>query len=352
LVLGVRGKRAFAIGGSFLLWALSGAHCAGGRIDLVAPVWGQTEADLAAARRLFAEALADEHAGRQGAALEKFQRVQAVRDTQAVRYRIATCLEALGQLRAALAAYTNTSIAAATDPESTQIARASRDKVDALSKRVARLVVTLPSSAPLDAVVKIDGEIVQPNALGTPVVVDPGPHEITATGGGATPFHAQLTLSEGAQGTLEATLVVPPPPEPPKAAAAPETPRPRGPEPPLPASAASSSARRTTGLVLVTAGGVLLAAATALLLVRNSDIESLNAACAGGTCPLDRQSELESTRNRALIEGPTGIGVGAAGVIAAGVGIYLLATHGSPARAAIAPWASQTAGGMACDVRF
>jgi hypothetical protein len=352
LVLRVRGKRAFAIGAFCLAGTASGAHDG---VGLVAPAWGQTEADLAAARHLFAEGLADEQAGRQSAALDKFVRVQAVRDTQAVRYRIATCLEALGQLRAALAAYSSTSVAASTDAEGASIARSSREKVEALSKRVARLVVALPAHAPPDAVVKIDGEVLQANTIGTPIVVDPGPHEITATGSGVLPFRAQMTLAEGGQTSLDLPLVAVAPPHlaPPL-----ESPKPPSQEsPPAPPSApatpppAASSARSTTtGVVFLTAGGVLLAGATAILLARHSDIQSLESACPAGLCPTDQEAQLEATRNRALIEGPVGLGVGAVGVVAAGLGVYFLATSGSPAQTAVTPWLGRSGGGLAWNV--
>ena len=340
--------------------ALSAGRGAGGGFVLVAPARAQTEAELSAARQLFAEALTDEQAGRHAAALEKFQRVQEVRDTQAVRYRIATCLEALGQLRAALAAYTSTSIAAAVDAESASIARASRDKVDALSKRVARVVVTLPPHPPADAVVKIDGEVVQPNAIGTPIVVDPGPHEITAAGPGVVPFHARLSLAEGAQTTVEATLASAPAPVPalapapaPHATASPEPgrPSPLEGEPPAPPNR-SHPGRTTAGIVLVAGGAALLAGATAILLLRHADIQSLQNACPEGVCPYDRQAELEATHNRAVLEGPLGIGVGAAGVVAAGVGVYFLATSGHAASSALHPWVERTAGGVAWSGHF
>ncbi|MGO8997255.1 MAG: hypothetical protein ACLQVI_28405 [Polyangiaceae bacterium] len=369
-VLGSRGKRAFAIGAFCLAWTLSPAPGAG---VFVARAWGQSELELGAARRLFAEALADEQAGRHSAALDKFLRVQAVRDTQAVRYRIATCLEALGQLRAALAAYTSTSIAASTDTESASIVRASREKVDALSKRVARVIVTLATHSPPDAVVKIDGEALQPNAIGTPIVVDPGLHEIVATGSGSAPFHSQVTLPEGGQSTIEVTLAAPPALAPPPAPVIPESPKLPPPEPqtlpvhpvpetpptPPPPPPAATSSRTTVGVVFVAAGGVLLAGATAILLLRNSDIQSLEATCPGGVCPLSDESALETTRNRALVEGPVGVGVGVAGVVAAGLGIYFLATkqHApAPAAAAITPTLTlgmnRAAAGVAWNVRW
>jgi hypothetical protein len=329
----------------------------------------QTTADLAAARKLFAEALADEAAGRDGVALEKFQRVQAVRDTQAVRYRIATCFEAMGKLRAALDAYTAASVAAGTDAESASVARSARDKLASLSKRVGRIVVNLPPKAPDDAVVKIDGELVQSNAIGTPVVVDPGAHEVTAVATGMQAFHAPATTGEGGTATVDVAFVsiisaiptvptdapplnaplAPPPPPPPPVRSESVPPPPD--EPP-----SRSRASRTAGVVLVTAGAVLAAGAVVLVVVRAEDIASLKDACPGGLCPPSRQSELESTRSRALVEGPAAIAVGATGVVAAGIGVVLLATSGDgrarPAAAGIAPWFAHDAGGIAWSARF
>ena len=328
----------------------------------VADAVAQETPELAAARSLFTEALADETAQRYAPALQKFLRVQAVRDTQAVRYRIATCLEALGRLRAALEAYTGASIAAGTDAESVSIARVSRDKMDALSRRVGRVVVKLSSRAPDDAAVKIDGEVLAPNAIGTPIVVDPGVHEIAATGTGAVPFHAQATVAEGGTATIEVPIDAPR-----RAAALPvkampvATPPDRAPlvaAPPVGEQEETISGRSAAGVVGVTAGGVLIAGSIVLLLVRHADIETLDGACPGGLCPVSQESQLTATRSRALIEGPLAIGVGAAGLVATGVGIVLLATPSSSqasSRApssAFAPWIDRDARGLAWSGRF
>jgi hypothetical protein len=332
---------------------------------LVTPARAQSEAELSAARQLFADALADEQAGRHAAALDKFQRVQAVRDTQAVRYRIATCLEALGGLKAALAAYTSASIAGAGGAESAGIARASRDKVDALSKRVARVTVTLPARAPADAVVKIDAETVPANMVGTPIVVDPGAHEVTVTAAGSVPFHSRVTLAEGAQGTVEATFTPAPPvapPSPPPAAlpsqpgGAPEATPPSAPEAvPGPTPPPPGSSRKTAGTLLVAGGGALVVAGTVILLLRHSDIQSLDAACPNGVCPRSRQSELQATHDRAVVEGPLGVGLGAAGIVAAGIGVYFLVRPAHTSQAAssvIAPWADRSSAGVAWSGTF
>ena len=324
----------------------------------------QTAADLAAARKLFAEALADEAAGRYGVALEKFQRVQAVRDTQAVRYRIATCFEAMGKLRAALDAYTAASVAAGTDAESASVARSARDKLASLSKRVGRIVITMAPKAPSDAVVKIDGEVVQSNAIGTPVVVDPGAHEVTAVATGMQAFHAPATTGEGGTATVDVAFVsivsaiptVPTDAPPLNAPLAPPPPPPPRPEPvPPPLDAPPSHGGRTAGVVLVAAGAVLAAGAVVLVVVRAEDIASLDDACPGGLCPRSRQSELESTRSRALVEGPAAIAVGATGIVAASIGVVLLATSGdgrTRAMTGIAPWFDRDARGIAWSARF
>jgi hypothetical protein len=221
-----------------------------------------------------------------------------------------------------------------------------------VSKRVARLVVTLSAHAPADAIVKIDGEPLQPNVVGTPIVLDPGPHEIAATGSGTTPFHARLTLAEGAQSGIEATLVVAHPFESPPAVLEPRAraaARDTQPQPPQDAPGSSPRAtgatRATAGIILLASGGALLAGATAILLVRNADIQSIEAACPGGICPTSQASQLESTHDRAVIEGPAGVTVGVAGIAAAGVGIYFLATRRSPA-IALAPWIDRAAAGL------
>ncbi len=336
-----------------------------GRVAWIATASAQDAAELAAARKLFGEALADQAAQRFAPALEKFQRVQAVRDTQAVRYRIASCLESLGKLRAALEAYTAASVAAGNDAESTNIARVSREKMDALSGRVARVIVKLSPVAPDDVQVKIDGDVLQPNAIGTPVAIDPGAHEITATGSGAAPFRAQTTITEGGTATVYVFIDAPkhaPPLPPIETIPVTQSPKPASPLPGEPAATApestesASSGRTTAGVVAVTAGGVLVAGSIALLLVRHAEIAAIEDACPGGICPVARQSELEATRSRALLEGSAAIGVGAAGIIAAGVGIVLLATSNPSASAAhatgLAPWVDKNARGLSWTASF
>ncbi|HEX3343173.1 MAG TPA: hypothetical protein VHS09_01320, partial [Polyangiaceae bacterium] len=121
----------------------------------------RTDEELAAARLLFAQALKDEQDARYELALDEFRRVRDVRDTAPVEYRIATCLEGLSRFTEALSAYGEAirlAGADATAPTSAEIAAGSRERVDALSKRVAHLQLALSDHAPAGAQIHVDGK--------------------------------------------------------------------------------------------------------------------------------------------------------------------------------------------------
>jgi hypothetical protein len=221
---------------------------------------------LVAARALFAEALQDEEAGRFAVALEKFERVRAVRDTASVEYRIASCHEGLGEPAEAYRAYDAAEALGRQDPQSADVARAASARRDALAKQVARLALVTPSPPP------------------------------------------------------------PAPLEPPPAPAL---------EPPAPVTARST----VPGWIAVGGGAALVAASAILLVVRADDIAALNRACPGGRCPPGAgANELESTRSRALVEGPLAALCGLAGVAAVGVGVVLVeSAHGQGGSAARVP---------------
>jgi hypothetical protein len=227
---------------------------------------------LAAARALFVEALHDEEAGRFADALEKFERVRAVRDTPAIEYRIGTCHEGLGEPVPAYRAYLAAQALGRADPQSADITHAASDRLDALSKDVARLTLVMPTPAP--------------------------------------------------------------------ATEAPAAPKERPPAPGW----------------LAIGGAVALTTASAILLVSRHDaIGDLNRACPGGICPPGADADgLESTRSRALVEGPVGIACGAAGVALAAFGVYwLVSRHASAGPAvAVVPTVARTGAGLALTGAF
>jgi hypothetical protein len=275
----------------------------------------QSPEELAAGRQLFVEALADQEQGRFAAALEKFRRVQRVRDTVPVRYRLGSALEGLGKIALAVDAYASAIRLGNSTNAEPEVVRAAQARVDALSPRHAHLTLRDPSGSLADAEVSVDGERVDPQALAD-LPVDPGTHVVTATAKGARPFRAPVTVSEGARLEVPITLepVAPPPP-------------------PAPASDSSSSLR-TIGIVTGAAGGALVVGGLVVLALRSSAISDLKQSCPNGNCPAEREQELRDTRDRAVLEGPVGVALLVAGAAAVGTGIVLFGMSGSGSRSA------------------
>jgi len=294
----------------------------------------RTEEELAAARQLFAEAFRDEQGRRFDVALDGFRRVRDVRDTASVEYRIATCLEGLGRLAEALSAYDAAIRLTEGDATAADVAVGSHERIDALSRRVAHLTLTLSTHAPQDAAIRVDGK---PQHSGD-IVLDPGSHRVEAAATGAAPFQSDVALPEG--GRLSLTVSLEPP-------VAPATPLPGAGERREEASSSPTASTATWGWIGVGAGGVLLAASVTSFVLRESDIRLANRDCPGGGCVGSINGEALSATNRARIEGPLGYGLGAAGVLAAGLGLYLVvSTPGRASALSFVPMASREGAGL------
>ncbi len=312
------------VGVSVLVATLTVSPVAVAQTEAPAP---PTEEALAAARQLFQEAYADEQAGRFDVALDKFYKVARVKESVAVRYRIATCLEGLKRLREARDAFraiaANREVVA---PNERDIAESAAQRAVQLDRRIPRLVLSVADGSPPNVAVRLDGAPVPSRGA---VEVDPGDHMVQATADGTAPFESKFTVPEGGEHPLLVTFAGakpadPPPPE--------ETPR-----------------RPFLGWVLVGVGGAFVVAGGVTLAVREGNVSDLVDACPDGRCPRSRQSELESTRDAAQLQGPLGAVLIGAGVIAAGVGAYMLLRPRPSQRATAASslWvgASPTRGG-------
>ena len=285
------------------------------------PAAGQSLVELAEARKTFTNALADEERGDFEVALEKFRRVQSVRETVAVRYRIGTCLDALGRLKEALVSYEGAiALGSGHDPSNAESIEVARAKVADLAKRIPQLSLTVSEPARPDVEIELDREVVRGAALRAPILVDPGPHVVTATAPGAAAFRTEINLAEGAHLSLAIPLLVSQPTQP--------LPPPLTPPKEAPADAAHSS--NVAGWVTFGAGAALLVGAGAAALVRHGQISDLTRACPGGVCPRSREAELTATRSRAVTDGTVAAVLAGAGVVAAGIGAYLI-IKGGPA---------------------
>jgi hypothetical protein len=278
------------------------------------PAMAQSEEALGAARTMFAEGLADENAKRYEAALEEFRRVAAVRETANVRYRIASCLEALGRRADALASYEAVVRIGEGDATSADAVQEALARAVQLDRVVARLTISFRSPPPVGAEVRVDEALVDSKALGDPIRLDPGPHSVTATAPGSAPFRTAVTLSEGSRLSLAADLQ------------------------PLSGAETAASSSRAQGTrsapvgayVALGVGGALAVGSVISLVLRASSLATLEGDCTGTgnslSCPQSRFAEVNGAHNAAQIEGPLGLGLGLGAAIAIAVGVWLIVT--------------------------
>ncbi len=298
----------------------------------------QSAEELASARKWFNEALADESQGKCDVALEKLLKVKAVKDTAPVRYRIASCLEALGRLKEAAQSYDE----AVTKADRTQqdVAAAAKDRASAVRKKLAYITLQPddPSSGAL--VVRLDGEQVPASSFGTPTGVNPGKHTVDADVDGAPRFHADLVVDAMSSRTVRIATSV-----------APRSGTTSEPSPVLPPNVESPGdrSRRILGWSAVGVGGAFVLTAGVLLLVRDRDIIAIESRCPSNVCPLSSKDDVTGIRNRALVEGPLAVTFGVLGLAAAGTGAYLLLAPPPKSKPQTSFTVSPTTGGLAAS---
>jgi hypothetical protein len=266
--------------------------------------------DLKGARELFQEAYKDEQEKRFAQALEKFQRVASVKESASVRYRIGSVLEQLGRLREARDAFR---ALAATKPNLStpeqEIADNAAERAHQLDKKIPKLVLRLQDNPPADARVSIDGAPVPASTAPRQIELDPGEHVVQASSPTSNPSESKVMLTEG--GEVDVVVML--------------TPSKATKLPPPPPDETTPHRNNTLAYVALGAGGVLLAAGVVLLGIREGDISDIKKDCgSAGNCPVAKRDTLQSAHDQAELFGPLGVGLGVAGLAAAGAGVYLL----------------------------
>lgn len=269
--------------------------------------------ELKAARELFQEAYADEQEKRFAQALQKFERVAAVKASAAVRYRIGAVLQYLGRHREARDAFRALATSKPTLPPSEQdIADSAVERAHQLDKKIPRLVIKLQENGPADTRVTVDGASV-PVSSGRPIELDPGEHLVEASSPTSRPSESRVVLAEGSEVTVNVVL------EPLRGAHA--KPLPVVDEPVEPGQRRD----RTLAYIALGAGGALLVAGVVLLAIREGDVSELEKECGSdNVCPAGKRASLEATRDQAQLFGPLGLGLGLVGLAGVGVGGWLL----------------------------
>lgn len=282
---------------------------------LASPVAAQpssppSDAELATARNLFAEARQLEQEGRWADALPKLEAIGHVRMTPQIRFHIALCRLHTGKLVAARNGF-ETALREARAEGADQVVREASDHIQALKTRIPTVRVRLPEQ-PANPVVRIDDAPIHAGLLAAPVPLDPGSHVVRVLAPGHAPFETKLYLEEKAN--LELPVVLDPLP------ASPSTSQVGAP----PASETlreAPAADPTLGWVLVGVGGAMVAGATVSAFVRASAISDIDDACPSHR---DCDPSLEGTRDRAQTFGMLSVALAGLGIASAGTGGYLL----------------------------
>ena len=295
-----------------------------------------------------------------------FERSQKLEPAPGTLYNLATCYEKIGKLATAWAAFRDLGTR---DPNK-QRRKSSNDMATTLAKRMPKLVIEV-DTPPAGVVVTLDGTDVT-NLLGVESPMDLGAHTVKAR----APKHAEAVKTvkiteEGKRYVVNIVLAVEgeaPQPKDPVTPKQPDrepepAPVPRaGPTDPVapvgPVDAPKQSSRKRNGILLAGTGGLLVLGGALVGQLAGSKWDDARALC-GEDLRCDNAAMLEQgnqlvadARLRANVA--TGLFIG--GVIAAGVGTYLVLTAPSKSERSTAvrvtPSVSPALAGVLVEGRF
>jgi hypothetical protein len=288
------------------------------------------------AQELFDEARALMRDGRYSEACPKLEESEQLDPGGGTLLNLGICHENEGRTATAFRELTDALALAGRDHRADREKTASKH-LDALAPQLSRLTLQLSSDVACpDVVLKIDDTILEPDDIGKALPVDPGKHLVTATAQGCEPWSAEVELGPTAdQRELSVSLNKNPPPlvAPLTAASVPPTPTPpRAPAAEEPASQGSGGSMRVTGYAIGAAGIAAVGVGayfgiSALVLKNRSD-----GACHNGDLCTTQSgvTDFDDAKTHAHI---ADVAIGA-GLLAIGVGTYLVIRAGSKERAA------------------
>ena len=164
--------------------------------------------DLAIAKKLFAEAAADEGSERWAEGLAKHERVVAIKETAGVRFHLALCQERLGKLLAARASYDRAARLAEklVGADARQIVDDGTSAVVRIDGRLPTLTVNVARAIASDVTLTLDGAPFAVARAGQPFTHDPGEARIEARAPGKRPFETSVVLVDRAAIVVDVTL--------------------------------------------------------------------------------------------------------------------------------------------------
>jgi hypothetical protein len=256
--------------------------------------------------------------GETAKACEKFAESQRLEPAGGTILNLAVCHERLGRTATAWAEFDQALAMARRAGNDKRVALA-EEHLRALRPRLSHVTIRVKDAEPTLRI-ELDGAPIGRVAWNTRVPVDPGSHEVAAVADKKKRWSARIDVPGDARDesievpALEAAPEPPPPPV--TFVRVPTIVRVEQPRAP------AASPRRQWG-VAVTGLGVALTAAGVFLGLHTLDLQSeSDARCAGGRCT----SEGARLMDRAYTFADLSTGAFVLGAVAAGVGIYLIAT--------------------------
>jgi hypothetical protein len=273
------------------------------------PARAFASADAATAEALFEAGRDALESGDYETACAKFGESQRLDPAAGTLMNLAACNEKRGRLASAWENWREAQGTLRPDDERLGIVG---ERLAALEARLPRLVIVLSRRAPADTVVARDESALGPAALGLPLPVDPGTHEVRVTASGFEPRVYRVNVEEGK--TLTVSVEPGPPQAVSRAPAASPRPAPRN------AAAASSSSARTWAVVSAGTGAafVVTGAVTGLLaLDLKSEVEARCTKSNGKyLCDTEGVHDARRGKTYALLSSialPTGVALAALG---------------------------------------
>lgn len=299
------------------------------------------ERDPAAAQALFDQARELSRQGKFAEACPKFQESNRLDPGIGTQFNLADCYEQSGRVASAWAAFLEVASQARA---TSQIDRekAATKRAEKLQARLPRLVINVPEASKTPGLeVRRNGMLVGSAQWGTPVAVDPGEIELTASAPGKQTLRQTLRAEEGktanynlpalAQG--ESAAATPPPPAPTGVATQPAAPPLSAPAAPPPVEPAAAKGGNGPWIITLAGVGVVgLGLGSAFGLMAKAKNDDSKSECDVDDANACSPSGIEQ-RNDALTKGNVATAsfiVGGAAL--AGAGIVWLASGSSDAK--------------------
>jgi hypothetical protein len=283
----------------------------------------QSDDDRAAARAMATQAVAQEEAGHWSEAIDLLQRAESLVHAPPHLLHIARAEAKLGRLVAARETYlkiTREELASGAPRAFVDAHAEARKELADLEPRIPTLKVVVSGG---QAPVTIDGTRMSDALIGVERPINPGRHELRATGKGMASKLVVANVGESAHEVVQ--LVLEPTsghPTAPAESGAPASPA----SSPSPTDEPRTGGSRALAYASWGVGAAGLAFGAAMMFVNRGKRDDADAICQGGPCPASRRSAVESLdadANQAATLSWVGLGVGVVG-LAAGTVLFIV----------------------------